>query len=166
MRYYTVFFALVTANVFAAESHCTSQEQTLFSCSVAKSAKVVSLCASPKLAKGQGTLAYRFGAPGKVELEFPSSSTNSLQQFRHAQYSRYQVNRTEISFSIGKYNYSVFDYYDGEEKTKESRGVRVGNAGGKVKETTLLCEGPIKSQLQKLDGVIPCDADNALATCK
>lgn len=166
MRYYPVFLALMAANVFAAESHCTNQEQILFSCSVAKSAKAVSLCSSPKLAKGQGALAYRFGALGKVELEFPSSSTNSLQQFRHAQYSRYQVNRTEVSFSIGKYDYSVFDYYDGEEKPKESRGVRVSNTDGKVRENTLLCEGPVKSQLQKLEGVIPCDADSALATCK
>jgi hypothetical protein len=165
MRYYALFLALITANVFAAESHCTNQEQTIFSCGLAKSSKVISLCSSTKLAKGQGALAYRFGPLGKVELEFPSSSTNSLQQFRHSHYSRFQTDRTEVSFSIGKYDYSVFDYYDGDEKPKESRGVRVGSTGGKGKETVLLCGGAVKSELQKLEGVIPCDTDSALATC-
>jgi hypothetical protein len=165
MRHYAVLLSFVTANALAAESHCTNQEQTIFSCSIAKSSKVISLCSSLKLAKGQGALAYRFGPLGKIELEFPSSPTNSLQQFRHAHYSRFQTDRTEVSFSIGKYDYSVFDYYDGEEKFKESRGVRVGNVSGKGKEIVLLCGGEVKSELPKLEGVVPCDTDNALANC-
>lgn len=78
----------------ANQSHFTNQKQTVFSYSIAKSAKIVSLCASGNLTKDDRDLVYRFGPPGKIELEFPSSVTYSLQQFRYAHYSRFQTDRT------------------------------------------------------------------------
>lgn len=165
MRYYLIILAFVPVNVFAGESHCTNQEQTVFSCNIAKSSKVVSLCASKQFSKEKGSLTYRFGPLGKIELEFPSSPTNSLQQFRYANYFRFQTDRTEVSFSIGKFIYSVFDYYDEEERPKNSRGVNVGNVSGEGRETQLLCSGEAKSELHKLEEAVPCDTDSALANC-
>lgn len=151
--------------VHANQSHCTDREQTVFSCSIAKSAKIVSLCASGNLTKNDGNLVYRFGPPGKIELEFPSPATNSLQQFRYAHYSRYQTDRTEVSFTIGQFDYSVFDYYDEQAKPKYARGVSVSNVSGNGRDIQIFCGGKVTSELKKLDGIVPCDTDNALASC-
>lgn len=165
MRTLILALALLAVNARAMESHCSQQEQTIFSCVVAGSSKVISLCASKPLSKEQGALAYRFGQIGKIELEFPSSSQGSLQQFRYAHYSRFQVDRTEVSFSNGNAFYSVFDYYDGEAKPKQSNGVRVSSQNGKGRRIELLCREPVESELPRLKEVVPCDTDNALASC-
>jgi len=149
----------------ASQSHCTDREQTVFSCRIAKSEKIVSLCASRNLTKNDGKLAYRFGPRGKVELEFPPSATNSLQQFRYAHYFRFQTDRTEVSFTNGKFSYSVFDYYDEQAKPKYARGVSVSNAEGNGREIQIFCGGKATSELKILDGIVPCDTDNALASC-
>jgi len=166
MRPLAIFLLLTSTNVVAAQSHCFNHEQVIFSCSIQKSSKVVSLCASKTLAKGQGVLAYRFGVPGKMELQFPASPEGSLQQFRHAHYFRHQIDRTEVSFSVGGFIYSVFDYYDGEEKPTHTRGVRVSNSDEIGRATELLCGRAVKSELQKLAGIIPCDEDNPLSSCQ
>jgi hypothetical protein len=76
---------------------------------------------------------------------------------------RYQVARTEVSFSIGEYDYALFDHYDGEQKPAHIQGVRVQGADGK--STELMCAGKAVSQLPALEKIIPCDAENALASC-
>jgi len=164
MRVYLVLLSLLAENASAIETHCSKQEQIIFSCAI-KSSKIVSLCASKALALGQASLTYRFGHLGKVELEFPSTPINSLKQFRSAFYSRYQTERTEVSFALNKFNYTIFDYYEGEQKQKNIRGVRVLNQNGTKPETELLCYRQVKSELQKLSGIIPCDTENALASC-
>src|SRR4051812_21055915 len=94
--------ALVCCNALAAGSLCQRTEAVVFSCDVAASKKTVSLCASHDLARGRGHLAYRFGKPGHVELEFPPRGTPaSARHFRYAHYFRSQVDRTEISFRAG-----------------------------------------------------------------
>ena len=149
-----------------AASHCDPTEQVLFNCPITKSSKVLSLCASKALAPEQGTLAYRFGRIGQVELQFPHSPAQSLQQFRYAHYSRAQVDRTEVTFANGSATYAVFDYFDGDEKIKVLRGVRITTPDGSKDEVELRCRAPVKSALQKLENVIPCDTDNALASCR
>jgi hypothetical protein len=164
MRGYLILLSLLAENASAIETHCSRQEQVVFSCAI-KSSKIISLCASKALAVGQGSLTYRFGHLGKVELEFPSTPINSVQKFRSAHYTRYQTDRTEISFAIKKYNYTIFDYYEGEQKLKNIRGVRVLSLNEASSETELLCKSQVKSELQKLSGIIPCDTENALASC-
>jgi hypothetical protein len=160
-----LFLALFSTTAVAVGSHCKDQEQVVFSCSIAKSSKVVSLCASRPFSKAQGSLVYRFGRIGNVELEFPSSPTDSIGQFRFAHYFRYQTDRTDVSFTIGRFEYSVFDDYEEDENPKNSRGVSVSNTLGDGAETQLLCGSQVESDLKILEGVVPCDADSALATC-
>ncbi len=157
--------ALAAAHANAA-THCLPQEQVIFSCAIVKSAKVLSLCASPVLGKAQGSLAYRFGRIGKVELQFPASPQASLQQFRYAHYFRAQVDRTEVSFTRTGVDYTVFEYFDGEQKPNHVSGVSVASSGDSAKARTLACRQPAQSALQKLENMIPCDADNALASCR
>src|SRR6266480_5829555 len=52
-------------------SLCTKDERVVFSCPVKRPAKIVSVCASKDLTSEHGYLQYRFGLPGKIELEFP-----------------------------------------------------------------------------------------------
>jgi hypothetical protein len=108
--------ANLQARSLAAASLCTKDEKVVFSCSLKRSMKTVSLCSSPKLTKKAGYLQYRFGVPGKIELEFPDNRTESLKAFKYNHYFRAMVDSTEISFSRNGYTYTVFDEYNGEEK--------------------------------------------------
>ena len=136
----------------------------MFSCSVGHSHKIVSLCASPNLSADRGSLAYRFGLPGKVELEFPRRGTpSSAKQFRYAHHFGYQVDRTEITFSVGEYSYSLFSYFDGEPKPTTAQGVRVSHG---QKESVLSCNGEAAVNFTALEAAVPCDGENALASCR
>lgn len=56
---------------FAADSHCSTQESTVFTCSSGK--KIVSLCASKDLGKSAGYLQYRFGPKSAPEVQIPAT---------------------------------------------------------------------------------------------
>src|SRR5437588_8591000 len=84
---------------------CETGERIIFSCPVKHPAKIVSLCASKDLTSERGYLQYRFGLPGKVELEYPKDRNGSQQKFQYMHYFRAQVDETEISFQINGYEY-------------------------------------------------------------
>jgi hypothetical protein len=154
--------ALLPVQASAADSLCLTGEQTLFSCRIAKSSNQVALCAAAQLDE-TGWLLYRFGVPGKIALEFPEKREGSLQRFGLKHYMRYQTDYTDIAFNIGKTQYSVYDYYQGEEKPAYARGVRVTSETGK--ETDLPCRGKVKSDLLKLEGLLPCTDPEDGAGC-
>ena len=143
-------------------SLCARTEHIIFSCVTKRSgvsasrspAKTASLCASPDLDREQGYLQYRYGLPGKVELEFPSSRTGTQRMFQYSHYMRYQVDLTEINFEIDGYQYQIFDDYNGEEKPRIStEGVNV-TAPGKQKEVSFVCRTKAKADYSKLDEVL------------
>ena len=49
---------------------CAKDERVIFACVLKQPAKIVSVCASKNVTSETGYLQYRFGLPGKVELEF------------------------------------------------------------------------------------------------
>lgn len=110
------------ASLFAAEmgtsaqpsSLCRAEEQVIFTCVAAGSAKLVSLCGSKLLDHRRGYLQYRYGKPGAIDLQFPQARANTQLAFRYAHYFRAQVDRTEISFDSQGYRYTIYDYYEGE----------------------------------------------------
>ena len=135
-------------------SLCEKEEKIVFSCTTAK-AKIVSLCSSKQLAKDKGYLQYRFGLPGKIELEFPQQRENTLTVFKYSHYFRAQFDQTEISFSSGGYEYAIFDDYNGEQKPAQSdQGVRI-TPPNNGKEITLNCRGKAKAQYGDLADVFP-----------
>jgi hypothetical protein len=158
----SVGLSLFATSALATESNCSTDEVVVFSCAIGKSGKVVSMCASPGLTSKSGTLYYRFGASSKIELEYPSKPNGAAKNFGYAHYSRYQTERYEVTFSIGRYNYTIFDYYEENENQKDSRGVRVATEWGHSKETILSCKGQGTSKLSQLEGKVSCDAENAL----
>jgi hypothetical protein len=155
--------ALVTTAIpLQPNSLCAKTEQIIFSCSTKRSGrssasgpfKIVSLCASRDLDKDRGYLQYRYGLPGKVELEFPESRTGTQQKFQYTHYMRYQVDLTEINFAIEGFQYQIFDDYNGEEKPPIStEGVSV-TAPGKPKEASFVCRTKVKADYSKLDEVL------------
>jgi hypothetical protein len=139
---------------------CAKDERVIFSCPVKRPAKIVSLCASKDLTGDRGYLQYRFGLPGKIELEYPKDRQGTQQKFQYMHYFRAQVDETEISFQINGYEYQIFDTYNGEERPRIStQGVNV-TAPGKPKEVSFACRTKPKADYSDLQAVLPSGQDN------
>ena len=136
-------------------SLCAKDERVIFSCPVRRPAKIVSLCASKDLTSARGYLQYRFGLPGKIELEYPKDRQGTQAKFQYTHYFRAQFDTTSINFTIDGYEYSVFDDYNGEEKPKIStQGVSV-TAPGKPKEVSFVCRTKPNADYNDLQAVLP-----------
>jgi hypothetical protein len=134
---------------------CAKDERVIFSCAVKRPAKIVSLCASKDLTSAQGYLQYRFGLPGKIELEYPKDRKGTQEKFQYTHYFRARFDLTSINFNIDGYEYSVFDDYNGEEKPAiTSRGVSV-TAPGKPKDVSFVCSTKPKADYSDLQAVLP-----------
>ena len=135
-----------------ARSLCEKDEKVIFSCSIRKPAKLVSLCASPDFAKDRGYLQYRFGLPGKIELEFPKTRESTQASFKYSHYFRAQFDQTEIAFTSAGHQYAIFDDYSGEQKpASHDQGIRITAPDGK--ETTLSCRGRAQADYSNLSDV-------------
>ena len=119
---------------------------------------MVSLCGSHDLTKTKGYLQYRFGVPGKIELEFPKDQQATQKLFRYEHYFRFQVDNTSISFSSEGYEYSIFDEYNGEEKPRRSeQGVRVTTSSS-GHDVTFVCKDRAMADYSQLQDVLPNEA--------
>ncbi|MDX6444685.1 MAG: hypothetical protein QOH71_1759 [Blastocatellia bacterium] len=134
---------------------CAKDERVIFNCPVKRPAKIVSLCASKDLTSAQGYLQYRFGLPGKIELEYPKDRKGTQEKFQYTHYFRARFDLTSINFNVDGYEYSVFDDYNGEEKPAiTSRGVSV-TAPGKPKDASFVCSTKPKADYADLQAVLP-----------
>ena len=135
---------------------CTRDEQIIFSCTLKRSAKIVSLCGSNDLTKDTGYLQYRFGLPAKIELEFPRTRTHTQEQFRYMHYFRFQVDLTEITFKTDDYEYELFDRYNGEEKPRiAEQGITVTPLPpARPVDVTFTCAGKPKADYSKLPDIL------------
>jgi hypothetical protein len=133
---------------------CAKDERVIFSCPLRRPAKIVSVCAAKNLSKETGYLQYRFGLPGKIDLEFPKERQGSQEKFEYTHYFRAQFDLTEINFTVDGVNYSVFDDYNGEEKPAVSeQGVAI-NKGTADKETRFVCRAKPKADFSDLQAVL------------
>jgi hypothetical protein len=137
-------------------SLCERGEKIVFSCTVGKSPKTVSLCSSRVLTKDTGYMKYRFGLPGKIELEYPKEQKLARDAFKYTHYFRYQVDYTSISFTLEGHEYMVWDDYNGEEKYS-AKGLTITPPSGK--EVTLKCRGRAKAQYGDLPDAFPGHKD-------
>jgi hypothetical protein len=152
-------FATGQLSALQPNSLCARDERIIFSCPVKRAAKIVSVCASKDLTSERGYLQYRFGLPGKIELEFPKERSGTQEKFHYTHYFRAQFDLTEINFTIDGYEYQVFDDYNGEEKPAvSSQGVSV-TAPGKPKEVSFVCRTKPKADYSTLQDVLPHDQE-------
>ena len=129
---------------------CAEREDIYFSCQTSLG-RWIALCGT-----ANDKIQYRFGRAGRIELAFPGAD-GGRQVFRYAHYFRAGVDRMEVLFRNGGFDYAVFDY---NERGSRTAGVRVAGDSGKERE--FKCRGGIRSRLAELEGVLPCDQDNAL----
>src|SRR6185503_12634451 len=126
-------------------SLCESTEKVVFSCTITKASKIVSLCSSKELTKDRGYLQYRFGLPEKIELEFPKQREQTQSAFKYSHYFRAQFDQTEISFTTNDYEYAIFDDYNGEQKpAQHDQGIRI-TPPNNGKEVTLSCRAKVRA---------------------
>ena len=91
-----------------ADTLCTSNEQAVFSCTLANH-KTASLCA-PKDLKAPGLyLQYRFGTHQKMELVYPEKMENPQHRFRRAFVLNGDQRGQYVVFTIGEYDYYMYE---------------------------------------------------------
>lgn len=115
--------SLMVRTAFAdTRTHCQSNETDFFTCTIARSNKVVSLCGGlDEETKSISWLQYRFGHIGHPEMLYPTSKHGSLDKFfgnrvysREVPYLQY-----DVWFQVGAYNYSVSASESGDETDKQ-----------------------------------------------
>lgn len=147
------------------KTHCKSSEVDFFSCAIAGSKKVVSLCGNrDDETKQISWLQYRFGLVGHPEMIYPTSKHGSLDKFfgnrvysRGSSYIQY-----DIWFHVGAYNYSVSASESGDETDKDLRvyiyyNKRGSSAKGKpyLMQGSLNCSQPSEELMERLDDLWP-----------
>lgn len=87
-------------------SLCQAGETAVFSCAIG--GKVASLCASPDIGPGQGTLTYRFGRKGAIELAHPDKPVPPGQAFSTAVIGDAGFAGDIVRFSRGETRYTLY----------------------------------------------------------
>ncbi|MFQ3639295.1 MAG: hypothetical protein SNJ62_04705 [Chloracidobacterium sp.] len=145
---------------------CTGTEKLIFGATTT-SGKMVCLCASADFTNKKGYLQYRFGRPGRVELEYPADqSVGSQRLFYYAHYTRYQREWASVRFKNKEYNYRIYYSYDGEAgRPTAEYGLNVYLGEGDKGTNFTLRRNSVVGALQELEGAIQCDREDALADC-
>lgn len=115
-----VVMVLSTSIAFAgpASTHCSTEEQMLFSCQL-KNNKTVSLCTSSDFSASNGYLQYRFGKMGKVELALPKERKGMPVDLRLIQSKDTFAEYNYISFSNGPFIYELTSFRQLKKLNKE-----------------------------------------------
>ncbi|MNZ45792.1 hypothetical protein [Aeromonas sp. OTU364] len=124
-----------------------SSENVYFSCETDKG--------DVKLFVDGNILNYEFSKDDKTELSYHSLG-DGFSGFSHNYYYRYQTEYGKVSFSKGKYKYSIFSNYEGNE---EMSGVIVTIS---EKEYNIPCRKTITNKLVDLIPLLQCDKEDAL----
>lgn len=134
---------------------CAKDERVIFACLLNRPAKIVSICAAKDLTRENGYLQYRFGLPGRIELEFPKDRIRTQEKFMYSHYFRAQVDLTEITFTVDGVEYAVVDDYNGEDKpAQSSRGMTINWPGTEKKEVRYDCRTKPKVDYTDLQAVL------------
>lgn len=85
---------------------CQSHEEVYFSCTTGN--KVISLCASGNISPDNGYVQYRFGVPGRIELEYPDMPYPPKNRFLISDISGGNISFTHVKFKSGGYDYVIY----------------------------------------------------------
>lgn len=139
-------FALLTVAISCqtqAGTLCKPQELVFYSCRIAGTQKLVSLCGNTLNDPNGFWLQYRFGMLGKLELVHPKGRGNTVPLFFESGFEVAHLRRnggwdSEISFTSGGWSYTVISWTPGEGNTVRTEGIFVSkNRSGPG--TTLKC---------------------------
>ena len=114
---------------------------------------MVSVCTSKNFNAKRGYIQYRYGRPGKVELQYPKSRKRSHSAFIFYASLKRGIEYAELSFSNGKRNYDVFEQSDfNQEEPVETQGVSVKLPSGK--NIDINCVKPPKDSISSLEDLV------------
>ncbi len=133
---------------------CTKTEKTIWTCTIQKSMKIASVCASKDLDSSKGYVQYRFGKAGKIELQFPASKEKTQEQFRYSRYTRPLVTYLTLTFENNGFTYKIEDVNNNEEKPPINDAY-ISIVSPEGRGTELHCTQPTKGSLMKLEDIIP-----------
>jgi hypothetical protein len=88
------------------ETMCYPHEEIYFSCPIGR--KIVSVCAAGNISPKNGYVQYRFGRPGKPELEFPAEPGPPMERFSITDFLGGSVNSTHLKFNSSGYDYVIY----------------------------------------------------------
>jgi|GEM_PF-1719989 len=135
-------------------SLCTQGEKTIWSCETT-GRKIVSICGSRELTKERGYVQYRFGRPGRVELEYPRQRQNTQTAFSYFRYTRPLVTYLGLRFQTGGYDYEVYDNFNEEAGGSSEAGVTVTPTGNAARAVDYRCRKQVVHHLIELEEVVP-----------
>jgi hypothetical protein len=145
-----------------AVSLCAPDEKTVWSCETTHR-KIASICSSRQLDDHSGYVQYRFGRPGRVELEFPHQRQNTQSSFTYKRYTRPLVTYLAIKFTAGGHTYKIYDQFNDEEKPRRREAyISVLAPGGGAKTVDLNCRQPIAGTLMDLEDIVTKSTDDDL----
>ena len=142
---------------------CEKNEKVIFSCGMKKSAKILSLCSSKELDKQKGYVQYRFGLPGKIELEYPADRKSTQSAFSYSRYTRPLVTYLALRFGTNGFKYSI--HQDDVEDIKPPSFSSYINITPPGKDATeLMCRQPTTGSLMRLEDIVPNDDEDTPPT--
>lgn len=109
LRCLAVLVAALACNAAWADTRpslCQAGEVAIFSCAIG--GKIASLCASPDIGPGQGSLAYRFGRKDAIELTHPDKPVPPDQAFSTAVVGDAGFAGDIVRFSRGETRYTLY----------------------------------------------------------
>jgi hypothetical protein len=137
----------------SAPNLCQHGEKLFFTCTLAKSKRVVSVCGSSDLDATKGSLVYRArrAAKGEFDLEFPKTPTPATKAFTYAY--RPGSGFSGVSFKVEATTYVVFSKPSDETESSTVHGVQVLEND---KATDLMCdEKTVNDHLSSLSDLLP-----------
>jgi hypothetical protein len=121
---------------FIAGSLCAKEDKIVFSCPLAKSSKIVSICAAGEAAPHR--FYYAFGRPNAPELVYPASGDLTSKAINKT-YLMYAGASHGIAFSFSKQEYKYIAYRV-EGNGFENGGVLLQKPGEVEASTSLKCQ--------------------------
>jgi len=116
---------------------CTKDEKVVFGCNLDK--KVLSLCASNSSSSSLPAFQYRFGMPGRLELQFPNVPSPAKNRFWFSSTMFSGGGSAHVRFVNADYEYVLFDSTvrtgfgnDGRNDTKSDAGIVIFHQGKTV----------------------------------
>lgn len=129
---------VMTASARAQEATlCRAHEEVYFSCPVGQ--KIISLCASGNVSPKNGYIKYRFGAPDRLEFEYPAGSISPDGVFSISDIYGGNLNFVHVKFKSGDYDYVVYQGFPS--------GVYVRKRGGLI--SNFICDEGSYRQLSQ-----------------